>query len=199
MPDPVTAPQPARASPTVIQGLRCRVRVAGGRMFSGDLPPERHRALQLGLLHADSEGLIELAAGIRRNGRLQITTRKRADHFLPGGAAREPRWMAALLALAARHADRGEEVFIAPAVRAAPRGEKHAVAHTRALPAKRLGRRLAPRRFRNVGGSWFWRGVGPAVEQVARLGFVVRRKRAFSARSAPQALGTGELDDAGLW
>ena len=90
MSDPVTAPPPARASPTGIQRLRCRVRVADGRVFAGDLPPERHRALQLGLLHANSDGLIELAAGARRDGRLQITTRKRADHFLPGanGAAR---------------------------------------------------------------------------------------------------------------
>ena len=31
------------------------------------------------------------------------------------------------------HADRGEELFIAPAVRSHARGEKHAVAHTRAL------------------------------------------------------------------
>jgi hypothetical protein len=37
------------------------------------------------------------------------------------------------LGLAARHADRGEEVFIAPAIRSAPRGDKHAVDHTRWL------------------------------------------------------------------
>ena len=129
MPDPVTAWQPARASPAGIRGLRCRVRIADGRVFAGDLAPERHRAL----LHANSDGLVELAAGARRDGRLQITTRKRADHFLPGGEAGEPGWLTALLALAACHADRGQEVFIAPAVREAPRGEKHAVAHTRCL------------------------------------------------------------------
>jgi hypothetical protein len=133
MPDPVTAPQPARASPTGIQGLRCRVRVADGRVFCGDLPPGRHRALQLGLLHEQTEGLVELAAGARRDGRLQITTRRRADHFLPGGKAGEPGWLAALLALAARHADRGEEVFCAPAVRGEPRGEKQAVRGSRFL------------------------------------------------------------------
>ena len=133
MSDPVTAAHPPRASPAGIQGLRCRVRVADGRVFSGDLVPERHRALQLGLLHEQTDGLVELAAGARRDGRLQITTRKRVDHYLPGGAAGQPDWLLALLELAQRHAARDEEVFIAPAVRGEPRGEKHAVAHTRFL------------------------------------------------------------------
>ena len=78
-------------------------------------------------------GLVELAAGARRDGRLQITTRRRADHFLPGGQAGEVGWLEPLLALAARHADAGEEVFLAPAVRAAARGDKHAVSETRFL------------------------------------------------------------------
>ena len=111
---------------------RCRVRLADGRVFSGPLAPERHRALQLGILHERSDGLIELAAGARRDGRLQITTRRRSDHFLPGGAD-GGEWLSALLGLAACHADRGEEVFIAPAVRHAARGDKHAVDHTRVL------------------------------------------------------------------
>ena len=103
MTDPVTAPPPARASPTATLRLRCRVRIADGRVFAGDLPPERHRALQLALLHANSNGLVELAAGARRDGRLQITTRKRADHFLPGGNTEGEGWLAALLALAEKH------------------------------------------------------------------------------------------------
>ena len=65
--------------------------------------------------------------------RFTIHTRARADHFLPAGATGTPGWLEALLALAATHADRGEELFIAPAVRSHARGEKHAVAHTRAL------------------------------------------------------------------
>ena len=109
------------------------MRLADGRVFAGPLAPERHRALQLGVLHEDSDGLVELAAGARRDGRLQITTRRRADHFLAGGGAGGGEWLAALLALAARHAERGEEVFVAPAVRAAPRGDKHAVRSTRVL------------------------------------------------------------------
>jgi hypothetical protein len=115
------------------EGLRCRVRLADGRVFTGPLAPERHRALQLGLLHEQSDGLVELAAGARRDGRLQINTRRRADHFLAGGRAGGEAWLRALLELAARHADRGEEAFVAPAVRSAARGEKQAVSETRFL------------------------------------------------------------------
>jgi hypothetical protein len=115
------------------RGLRCRVRLADGRTFGGELPPVRHRALQLGMLHADSDGLVELAAGRRRNGHLQISTRQRPDHFLSGGRNGDGGWLGALLALAERHTARREEVFIAPAVRRAPRGDKDAVAHTRSL------------------------------------------------------------------
>jgi hypothetical protein len=128
---PTAAPVRDRA-PVEREGLRCRVRLADGRVFSGQLAPERHRALQLGLLHEQTDGLVELAAGARRDGRLQITTRRRADHFLPGGAG-GGEWLTALLALAARHAARGEEVFVAPAIRGAPRGEKQAVTASRFL------------------------------------------------------------------
>jgi hypothetical protein len=102
-------------------------------VFAGELAPERHRALQLGMLHEHTAGLVELAAGSRRDGRLQITTRRRGDHFLPGGAVGEPGWLEMLLELAERHAARGEEVFVAPAVRSAARGEKQAVSETRFL------------------------------------------------------------------
>lgn len=113
--------------------LRCRVRLADGRIFAGELPPERHRSLQIGILHQDTEGLVELAAGARSDGRLHITTRRRADHFLPGGRSGGDGWRRALLGLAGSHADRGEEVFLAPAVRSAPRGDKHAVCASRWL------------------------------------------------------------------
>jgi hypothetical protein len=124
---------PPRARSSGDCGLRCRVRLADGRVFTGELAAERHRALQLGWLHSDSEGLVELAAGTRRDGTLAIHTRSRADHFLPGGATGHADWLTRLLGLAASHADRGEEVFLAPAVRLAPRGDRHAVASTRAL------------------------------------------------------------------
>jgi hypothetical protein len=85
------------------------------------------------MLHRLTHGLVELAAGTRREGRLLIQTRRHADHFLPGGAAGKDEWLEALLELAARHADRGEEVFLAPAARVSARGDKHAVSETRFL------------------------------------------------------------------
>jgi hypothetical protein len=118
--------------------LRCRIRLADGRTLSGELPAHRHRSLQLGMLHADTNGLVELAAGRRADGKLRITTRPRPprtrpDHFLPGGASGREGWLDGMLALADRHAQRGEEVFFAPAVRSAPRADKHAVSHTHTL------------------------------------------------------------------
>src|SRR5947209_16142270 len=121
MPTATTARASHRAS-RAPGGLRCRVRLADGRTFAGELAPERHRSLQIGLLHQETEGLVELAAGVRRDGRLQITTRRRADHFLPGGRSGGDDWREALLELATRHVARGEEVFLAPAARSAPRG-----------------------------------------------------------------------------
>ena len=132
-----------RAGPQA-NGLRCRVRLADGRMFCGELPPCRHRALQLGMLHAESEGLVELSPGTRPpSGKLEISRRKRAK-FVPGGGTGAPGWLDELL----RHAQRivdgedtckrfggepREEVFVGVAPRAAPRGSKDAVAHTRFL------------------------------------------------------------------
>jgi hypothetical protein len=124
------APQRASSAPACLRG---RIRLADGRVFTGELAPERHRSVQVGLLHQDTEGLIEVAAGLRRDGRLQITTRRQADHFLPGGGSRGDGWRQAVLELAARHADRGEEVFVAPAERYTRRGDKHAVCASRWL------------------------------------------------------------------
>lgn len=135
MTTPATVPRQARAGPRASpsDGLRCRLRLANGRTFAGELPAERHRALQLGMLHAESDGLVELAAGARRDGNLAISTRNRPDHFLPGGSTGQGDWLDRLLALADSHANHGEELFAAPAVRHEPRGDKHAVAYTRAL------------------------------------------------------------------
>ena len=132
MPAATAAPARHRAN-TARDTLRCRVRLADGRVYSGPLCPERHRARQLGVLHEGTTGLAEIAAGARRDGRLQITTRRRTDHSLPGGCTGGVGWLEAVLALAARHAERGEEVFVAPAARAAARGDQHAVSETRFL------------------------------------------------------------------
>jgi hypothetical protein len=135
MPNPAPAHtvQRPRAGPMPAQELPCRIHLADGRTFTGPLAPERHRALQIGLLHADSDGLIELAAGTRRNGQLRLTTRRKPDHYLPGGATSQHRWLERLLELAARHAERGDEVFVAPAIRTAPSGDKDAVSCSRWL------------------------------------------------------------------
>src|SRR5450755_4015924 len=129
----VTAARVPNSADSQRDGLRCRIRLADGRVFAGQLAPPRHRALQLGMLHEHTAGLVELAAGNRRDGRLQITTRKRSDHFLPGGGAGGGGWLEALLELAEHHAARGEEVFVAPAARSCARGEKQAVSDTRFL------------------------------------------------------------------
>jgi hypothetical protein len=83
--------------------LPCRVRLADGRVFSGELPAAKHRAIQLGMLHAASPGFVELTPGTRPpGGKVQINRRDQPEHFLPGGAAGDPRWLARLL----KHAQR---------------------------------------------------------------------------------------------
>jgi hypothetical protein len=133
MPNPIPAARGPRAGPVPAQELRCRVRLPDGRTFTGPLPAERHRALQIGLLHTDTSGLVELAAGTRRNGELRLTTRRKPDHYLPGGASGQPDWITRLLELAQRHAGRGREVFVAPAIRKEPSGDKDAVTASRWL------------------------------------------------------------------
>src|SRR3954470_19218348 len=96
--------------------LTCRVRLADGRLIDGPLAPERHRAIQLGMLHAASDGLVELTPGTRApDGSLAIDRRARPEHYLPGGARGHPGWLDDLLKHAeqivsgayARHAERG--------------------------------------------------------------------------------------------
>ncbi len=134
-------PGPERPGP----GLRCRVRLADGRVFSGELPPERHRALHLGLLHRHTDGLVELTPGTRdADGRLHVDRRSRAEHYLPGGARGDRLWLKRLLEHAGRivggeyarmRIDEGprEEAFVGVTVRTQPRGSKHAVSESRWL------------------------------------------------------------------
>ena len=101
MPITGTASPSVGTGPTASPGgLRCRVRLADGRMFSGELPAVRHRALQLGMLHADSDGLVELAAGRRRDGRLRSPPASEPTTSCPGGPAGTATGWARLLALA---------------------------------------------------------------------------------------------------
>jgi hypothetical protein len=84
--------------------LPVRVRLADGRTFTGTLPAGKHRALQLGLLHGESEGLVELTKGTRPPGaKVDIDRRTHACHYLPGGAgANSDGWLERLLEHSAR-------------------------------------------------------------------------------------------------
>jgi hypothetical protein len=140
--DPRSAMRIVRPQPA---GLRCRVRLADGRVFTGALPPARHRSIQLGMLHADTAELVELTPGTRSaGGKLALDRRRRAEHYLPGGAAGRRDWLEALLA----HAEQivggayatgragaaiREEAFVGVAPRLRRRGDKHAIAHSRFL------------------------------------------------------------------
>jgi hypothetical protein len=116
-----------------------------GRLFAGELPPERHRAIQLGMLHEHTDGLVELTPGTRdQDGRLHVDRRSRPEHYLPGGASGDPRWLDMLLEHAQRICAGGyarmrfeggprEEVFVGVAVRTEPRGSKEAVSDARWL------------------------------------------------------------------
>ena len=104
------------------EGLRCRVRLADGRVFCGELPAWRHRALQLGMLHAQSEGLVELTPGTRPPGgkvedqpadrRPPLPARRRRRHGRPVARA----------AARARRADRLRRVRVRAVRRRAARG-----------------------------------------------------------------------------
>ncbi len=121
------------------------MRLADGRVFTGELAPWRHRALQLGLLHGDSDGFVELTPGVRApDGRLDLDRRRRAEHYLPRGASGREEWIARLLehaeqiahgAFATRRFDGHlrEEAFVGVAPRMRRRGNKEAVALTRFL------------------------------------------------------------------
>ncbi|OAI39315.1 hypothetical protein AYO39_00530 [Actinobacteria bacterium SCGC AG-212-D09] len=133
----------SEAKPDV--GLRCRITFRSGRKFAGELPPERHRTIQLELLHRHTEGLVELTPGTRdADGRLHVDRRSRPEHYLPGGASGKRAWLPKFL----EHAERitageyarkaaseapREEVFVGVAVRHEARGSKHAVSESRFL------------------------------------------------------------------
>lgn len=136
---------PARTTEPAEPGLRCRVTWRDGRRFTGELSPARHRMIQLGMLHRQTEGLVELTPGTRDlDGRLHVDRRSRQEHYLPGGASGKRGWLRELLEHAGRIAageyarsTRGgsphEEVFVGVAARHEPRGSKHAVSEARFL------------------------------------------------------------------
>lgn len=126
------------------EGLRCRITWRDGRRFAGELPAEEHRRIQLGMLHRETEGLVELTPGTRdQDGRLHVDRRSRPEHYLPGGASGKREWLPKLLEhverITAGEYARGrsneprEEVFVGVAARHEARGSKHAVSETRFL------------------------------------------------------------------
>lgn len=130
------APVPARSAGAEAGLLRCRVRLADERVFEGSLPAARQRSLQLGLLHAHTRELVELTPGTRHpDGRLAVDQRRRVEHYLPGGAAGDPRWLHRLLT----HADElltagpSEELFVGVAPRVRASGDRESVTSTRWL------------------------------------------------------------------
>jgi hypothetical protein len=99
------------------------VRLPDGREVDRKYPASRHREIHIGFLHRSSRGYVELAAGHRdSNGELAIYTRRHPDHFLAGGGIAGPDWPAPLTALAARHHQQGQELFVG----LAPRSERRA-------------------------------------------------------------------------
>ena len=106
---------------------------------------ERHREIQVAMLHRHTEGLVELTPGTRdADGRLHVDRRSRPEHYLPGGANGKRIWLPKLLEHAERiaageYARKGategprEEVFVGVAVRHEARGSKHAVTDSRFL------------------------------------------------------------------
>jgi hypothetical protein len=114
--------------------LPITVRRKDGREIHAQRSAARHRAIHLGLLHARTNGYVELAAGKRSgSGKLRIYTRQHPDQFLPGGGRGDPSWREPLLALAAHHHERGDEVFVGMAPRIAKRAGKEQVHWTRCL------------------------------------------------------------------
>jgi hypothetical protein len=137
-------------------GLEITVRHRDGRREQTTLSPRAHQELHLRMLHGRTRGLVEIAAGRRaEDGDLDIYTRKRSDHFLPGGGAGDPRWLERLMALVAAHHRRGEEVFVSPAVHVRASADREAIQYS----------------------EWAWLDIdGP--EHLGRLDAMLQRKPA---------------------
>jgi hypothetical protein len=132
----IVRPQPA--------GLRCRVRLADGRVFhrrAATRPPPGDPAWDAA--HRCRRARRAHPRHALPRGKLALDRRRRPEHYLAGGAAGRRDWLAALLAHAEqivrgayatrRSAAPREEVFVGVAPRTQRRGDKHAVAHSRFL------------------------------------------------------------------
>jgi hypothetical protein len=101
--------------------------------------------IQLGMLHRETKGLVELTPGTRDvEGRLHVDRRSRPEHYLPGGASGTRGWLRELLGHASRiirgdyvrtksAGEPREEVFVGVGSRHEARGSKDAVSEARFL------------------------------------------------------------------
>jgi hypothetical protein len=103
-----------------------------GGLLEGTLSAERHQALHLRMLHGQTNGLLEIAAGRRDSeGDLLIYTRRRPAFFLPGGASGDPDWLKRILELVARLQEKGDDVFVGPAIHCCASANKEDIQWTR--------------------------------------------------------------------
>jgi hypothetical protein len=103
-----------------------------GQLLEGALPAEEHQALHLRMLHGQTNGLVEIAAGHRDSeGDLLIYTRRQPRYFLPGGASGDPEWLKRILALVARHQEKGDDIFVGPAIHSCASANKEDIQWTR--------------------------------------------------------------------
>jgi len=134
-----TSTRAARRSPRrgtiAATTLPCTVRRPDGTVFEGELPAERHQRIQIGMLHRDSAGLIEVGHGYRPpGGKTRWASRRRDDVYHPGGAAGGADWLDRVIAHVAQLTSRPRvEVAIVPSVRSEPRAQKDAVSYSRYL------------------------------------------------------------------
>jgi hypothetical protein len=136
--------------------LAVTVRHRDGRLEQTTISPRAHQELHLRMLHGRTRGLVEIAAGRReKDGDLDIYTRRRSDHFLPGGGTGDPQWLERLMELVASHHQRGEEVFVSPAIHAWASANKEAIQYS----------------------EWAWLDIDGA-EHLGRLDALLQRKPA---------------------
>jgi hypothetical protein len=109
------------------------VRMPDGRIVHRQVSAARQRLMHLSLLHARTRGYVELGAGVRADGKLQIYTRRDRGHFLRGGASGDSDWLERTLALAAEHDRDGQELFVGVAPRSRQAAHKQHVLCTRYL------------------------------------------------------------------
>jgi len=105
--------------------LAINYRRRDGEILEGTLPAREHQAIHLRMLHGQTRGLLEIAAGHRdSDGALHIYTRRRPSYFLAGGASGDPDWLSRILDLVARHQEKGDDIFLGPAIHARRSADK---------------------------------------------------------------------------